>query len=330
LTPPATYIRSVGASLGDTIEHPPVGPEDLCVTRISTHGGQSVRVSALSGPELAVMAGQQAIHRSGLTPADIGGIFHSSTYYQGHDMWSPASFVGRELGVGGGLSCEIKQVSAGGLVALDVARRYVECDPSMKLLVTTGDRFDGGFDRWCTDPGTAYGDGGTAAVISSEGIFRVMSTVVAGDPTLEGMHRDVVHHGRTQAPSVVDLGSRQRRFLSEPHSVPVSQRLRSGLRAAHLQALKSAGVDSSDIARFVLPNFGARRMKATFFGPLSIPPRLSTLDWGRDVGHLGSGDQFGGLAHLVDSNGLTPGDLIELIAVGAGFTWAIAIIRYEP
>ena len=326
----SVFLNGVSSVLGDRIEHPPGGPGGLSRRDLRALDIESVRVSNNSGPQLAIEAGKRTLSLSGKSPSSVGGLLHANTYYQGHDMWSPASFVQDGLRINGGITAEVRQVSAGALVALDVACRYVQCEPSRTILITTGDTFRDGFARWTSDPGTAYGDAGTAALVASSGLLQLLSISVFGDPSLEAMHRDQVHHGRTNSPRMVDLGDRQRRFIASHRREAIGARLRAGLASAHRDALTDAGLDTSDISWFVLPNFGARRMRSTFFGPLDIPPSKSLWRWGRTVGHLGAGDQLAGLAHLVDCGRLSEGDYIELIAVGAGFTWASVVIQFLP
>jgi 3-oxoacyl-[acyl-carrier-protein] synthase-3 len=45
------------------------------------------------------------------------------------------------------------------------------------------------------------------------------------------------------------------------------------------------------------------------------------------VGHLGAGDQFAGLAHLVDTGLLHLGQTCVLVGIGAGFSWTVAVLE---
>lgn len=125
-------------------------------------------------------------------PDDIHLVLHANTYHQGHDLWAPASYVQR-MAVGNScLSLEVRQLSNGGMAALELAASHLLSVPSRhSALITTGDRFClPGFDRWNTDPGTVCGDGGTALVLSArDGFARIRSLVTVSDPALEGMGR---------------------------------------------------------------------------------------------------------------------------------------------
>ncbi len=77
----------------------------------------------------------------------------------------------------------------------------------------------------------------------------------------------------------------------------------------------------------MLPHFGRRRLEAIYYRPYGIDPARTTWEWSRTVGHLGAGDQFAGLDHLVTSGRAVPGDRVVLIGVGAGYSWGAAVVE---
>jgi hypothetical protein len=71
-----------------------------------------------------------------------------------------------------------------------------------------------------------------------------------------------------------------------------------------------------------------------FYTPVQVLParQLEAIDaggwpWSRTVGHLGAGDQFAGLARLIELCEVRPGDPVLLLGVGAGFTWSGAMVE---
>ncbi|MER5771993.1 ketoacyl-ACP synthase III family protein [Streptomyces sp. NPDC001985] len=292
-----------------------------------------------SGPRMAARAARAALRQSGSAPADIGLVLHAAVYYQGHDVWAAASAVQREAVGGTCPAVEVRQMSNGGMAALELAAGVLRGDPGRgQALVTTGDRFCApGFDRWHSDAGTAYGDGGTAVVLSRHGGFaRVRSLVSHADPGLEGMHRgdDPVGGVPFAVRSPVDLEPPRRDFTARLGLDAVLARIDAGQREAFKRALSEAGVEQRDVDWFVLPHLGRPRLNAHFLTPLGIDPERTTWSWGRHVGHLGAGDQIAGLGELLDSGALRPGQLCLLAGVGGGFTWSCAVVeilrRPEP
>ncbi|MCQ4044534.1 ketoacyl-ACP synthase III family protein [Streptantibioticus rubrisoli] len=308
----------------------------LCDARIAERTGVvSVAFSeGESAPEMAVQAARTALDRSGAGPHDIDLILHATVYYQGHDLWAPASYIQREAVGNRCPAVEVRQLSNGGMAAVELAAGYLTAgDGTSSALLTTGDRFCGpGFDRWGSDPGTVYGDAGTALVLSRGGGFaRVRSLVTVSEPELEGIHRGDDPFG--PAPFSVrrpmDLEVLKRDFIGKVGISYGVARVSAGQSEALKGALAAAEAELSDIAVFVLPQFGLRRLTSAYLRPWGLDPAVTTWPWGRTVGHLGAGDQFAGLAHLVEERRVKPGDLCLMAGVGAGYTWTCCVLEIQ-
>lgn len=289
-----------------------------------------------SGPALAAGAATRALDRAGHHRSDIGLVLHATLYDQGHDLWSSAAYVQSLALPGDHEPCpalEVRQVSNGGMAAVELGAAFLRAGTARPaVLLTAGDVFGPpGFDRWHSDPGTVYADGGAALVLSRTGGFaRLRSLVTVSEPRLEGMHRgDHPFALPEEGPRRVDLDECKRQFLDRVGRQSAIAWVSGGQRRALTRALEEAGVELADIDRFVLPHLGRRRLEATYFRPFGIDPERTTWPWSRGVGHLGGGDQFAGLAHLVETKQVAPGDRVLLVGVGAGFTWSAAVVEVD-
>jgi 3-oxoacyl-[acyl-carrier-protein] synthase-3 len=285
-----------------------------------------------SAPEMAVRAARTALARARSTAADIDLVLHASFFYQGHDLWAPASYVQQEAVGNNCPAMEVRQVSNGGMAAMELASAYLAVDPGRSsALITTGDKFcEPGFDRWHSDPGTVYADGGTALVLSRRGGFaRLRSLVTVSVPELEGMNRGDDPFGRTPFGhrAQVDYEVCKRAFLARTGVSYVVSLVSSAQESAIKQALVAADLELGDIDRIVLPHVGRRRLKAAYFGSFGIDPARTTWPWSRAVGHLGAGDPIAGLDHLVSSGVLDAGHTCLLVSVGAGYSWSCAVVE---
>lgn len=285
-----------------------------------------------SGPEMAALAAGPALRQAGCGPADIDLLLHAATYYQGHDLWPAASYVQRTVLGNRCPAIEIRQMSNGGMAALELAASYLVADQARShALITTGDRFClPGYDRWRSDPGTICGDGGTAAVLSKEGGFaRLCSLVTVSDSSLEKMSRGRDPFGAApfSVPKPIDLEGRREDSVAEIGLDTILERIDAGQREAVNKALSEGDAKLSDIDWFVLPSLGRPRIKVHFLDPFGIDPERTTWPWGRHVGHLGAGDQFAGLSHLGEAGCLAQGQRCLLLGVGAGFSWSAAVIE---
>ncbi|MGW0707283.1 ketoacyl-ACP synthase III family protein [Streptomyces sp. NPDC002643] len=310
--------------------------DGLCDERAASRSGiVSVAVSAsASAPELAVGAAREVLERTATPCTDVDLVLHATVQHQGHDLWAPASYIQRYALGNRCPAIEIKQLSNGGMAALELASGYLLGTPGRTAaLLTTGDVFGGpGFDRWRSDPGTVYGDAGTALVLGRghTGLARLRSLVTVSDADLEQMHRGRDPFSRVPfaVRRPIDLGLLQRTFIEDTGRSYSVARITAGQDETLKRALAEADCTLADIAWFVLPHFGRGRLNSTFLRRWNIPEERTTWRWGRSVGHLGAGDQFAGLAFLAESGLPRAGALGLLFGVGAGFTWSCAVVEF--
>lgn len=293
----------------------------------------SIAVSdGVSAPEMAAEAARTALRRSGAVPLDVELVLHADVYYQGHDLWAPVSYIQRAAVGNRCPAIEVRQLSNGGMAAMELAAGMLNGGlRNSSALLTTGDRFcEPGFDRWGGDPGTVYGDAGTALVLSRQpGFAQLRSLCTVSGPELEEMHRGDDPFGAEpfEVRQPMDLEATKQAFINKVGVSYSVARVRAGQSEVLKQALNEAGCELSDIDWFVLPHFGRRRLAQTFLRPWNLDQAATTWSWGRTVGHLGAGDQFAGLAYLAESGSAKPGQRILLAGIGAGFTWSCAVVE---
>ncbi|WP_309317510.1 ketoacyl-ACP synthase III family protein [Streptomyces salinarius] len=296
-------------------------------------GMESVTVSDdAAAPEMAVRAARTALARAGSTSADVDLILHADTWFQGHDAWAVASYVQRETLANQCPAVEIRQMSNGGMAALDLAASYLAGAPERRdALLTTGDRYCmPGFDRWRTDPGTPYADGGTALVLSRrEGFARLTSLVMSADPELEPLHRGDDPFAAAPLSHRTPLSFEDTtRVFNRRHGLSFAlRRLAEGQTTVIKHALSDAGLALPEIDWVVLPHFGRLRLESLYYERFGIDPARTAWEWSRTVGHLGAGDQFASLDHLAGSGRAVPGDRCLLVGAGAGYSWGCAVLE---
>lgn len=328
------YIRGTGVRLPARLMVQDAVASGECDPQlVARTGAVSVCISAdESAAEMAVYAARDALRRAGSAPGDIELILHADTYHQGQDLWPVASYIQRETVRNQCLAVEIRQMSNGGLAALDLACAYLRrAEHRADALLTAADRFcPPGIDRWRTDPGTPYADGAAALVLSRRGGFaRLLSVAVTADSELEEMHRG--EEPFSPAPlsirTPVDFAAAKRFFTSRYGLSFAIGRTTAGQRAVVKEALADAELELEEAQWIILPHFGRRRIESIYLHQYGIPIERTTWEWSRTVGHLGAADQFAGLDHLVSTGAARPGDHCVLISVGAGYSWGAAVVQ---
>ncbi|KUO04433.1 hypothetical protein AQJ67_11895 [Streptomyces caeruleatus] len=281
-----------------------------------------------SPPDMAVAAARVALSRSGPARQDVTSVLHSRTWFQGAEMWAPASYIAHRT-VGADVpALELLQSCNAGLAALEHAARLL--GPDDAALLTTADRFAApAFDRWRCERGLVYGDGGTALVLSSRaGFARLLSTATAVDNSLEAVARGAALDALPDTSTPVDLSARADAFLHTP-----ALARQAGLRIAEIadqsvhRALDEAGVKMADITRVVLNATGRSRMRWQLELQLGVPEKISNWEFCGEVGHLGAGDHFAGLNDLMERRAVHPGDLVLLVGGGTGYSCTSAVVE---
>ncbi|MFE7754918.1 ketoacyl-ACP synthase III family protein [Streptomyces sp. NPDC057418] len=327
------YIRGTSTRLPARLAVADAVASGACPPRVAASTGmESVAYSPdESAAEMAAAAARTALRRADSHGGDVGLLLHADTYHQGQDLWPVASYIQREALGNTCQAVEIRQMSNGGLAALDLATAYLTAGHGHgDALITTADRFcPPGIDRWNTDPGTPYADGATSLVLSRRGGFaRLVSLALYADPELEPLHRG--NDPFTPAPFThrmpVDFDEAKRAFVGRTGISYAITRAHNGQQTVIKQALADAGSELGGADWVVLPHFGRRRLQSIYYKPFGIDPDRTTWDFSRTVGHLGAGDQFAGLDHLLVSGRASPGDRCVLVSVGAGYSWGCAVL----
>ncbi|MFA7761409.1 ketoacyl-ACP synthase III family protein [Streptomyces sp. NRRL S-448] len=289
-----------------------------------------VTVADRPAPDMAVAAAREAMARSGRAADEVSLILHASSYYQGHDMWAPASYVQRYAVGNHCPAMEIRQTSNGAMASLELAAAHLVATGGTAALLTTADRFAlPGIDRWRSDEGTVLADGATAVVLArGSGFARLRSLVLLSEPELERMHRGDDPFGLVSLSvrSPLSVGETTKAYLRSPEGQRSVVLMAARQREVVDRVLEEAGTDLAGIDWFVLPHFGRRRLDVNFFRRFGIDPARTLWPWSRGVGHLGAGDQFAGLTRLVETGAVRPGDRCLLLGVGGGFTWSAAVL----
>lgn len=287
-----------------------------------------------SPAEMAVLAGRAALATARHTgPVDL--VLHGSSYYQGQDFWTPATYVRRELVGGTGPAFEVRSASNSGMAALDLAAAYLTAGPGRAAaLITVADRFAlPGFDRWASDGGVVYADGAAAVLLSrTGGVARVLAVTSSSDPELESLGRDVDRFLPAPDPAAgpLDLRGFKARYLRRAGFDELRARLWAGLRTNVAATARAARVDLAAVDRYLVPNVGRDLLEWEFLEPLGIGVDRTAWDNARRIGHLGAADQFANLADMIERGVLTAGQHVLLIGVGLGFSWTSALLRVEP
>ena len=264
---------------------------------------------------LATEAARRAIDHAGLATADIDLIV-LATATPDQTFPSSATKVQAALGINDCIAFDVHAVCTGFLYALSVADSMLRSGNAKTALVIGAETFSRILD-W-EDRGTCvlFGDGAGALVLRAEETERgILATKLHAD----GRHNDLlfVDGGPSTTGTVGKLRMKGREVFR--HAVV-------NLASVLTEVLESAGLSAADVDWVVPHQANARILDATA-RKLGLPPAkiVVTVDE-----HANTSAASVPLAFdkAIKDGRIQRGDIVVLEAMGGGFTWGAAALRY--
>jgi 3-oxoacyl-[acyl-carrier-protein] synthase-3 len=316
--------RSVIAGVGSALPKRQVTNEELAKTVDTTdewiveRTGIRNRYIAGDGEttaSLATAAARQALAHAGLEATDIDLIV-LATATPDQTFPSTATKVQAALGINDCIAFDVHAVCTGFLYALSVADSMLRSGGAAKALVIGAETFSRILDWEDRATCVLFGDGAGALVLSAEeGESGILSTKLHAD----GRHNDLlfVDGGPSTTGTVGKLRMKGREVFR--HAVV-------NLASVMSEVLEGAGLNSEDVDWVVPHQANARILEATA-RKLGLPAEKVVVTVDR---HANTSAASVPLAFdtAVKDGRIKRGDVIVLEAMGGGFTWGAAALRY--
>ena len=317
-------VRSVVLGLGSALPKRRVDNDELAKTVDTTDAWiverTGIRSRYIAGEgettaTLATEAARKALDHAGVNAADIDLIV-LATATPDQTFPSSATKVQAALGINDCVAFDVHAVCTGFLYALSVADSMLRSGSGTKALVIGAETFSRILD-W-DDRGTCvlFGDGAGALVLSAE---ETESGILATRLHADGRHNDLlfVDGGPSTTGTVGKLRMKGREVFR--HAVV-------NLAAVLNEVLEAAGLTSADVDWVVPHQANARILDATA-KKLGLPPEKIVVTVER---HANTSAASVPLAFdtAVKDGRIKRGDLVVLEAMGGGFTWGAAALRY--
>ncbi len=264
---------------------------------------------------LATEACRRALDHAGIDAGQIGLIV-LATATPDQTFPSSATKVQAALGIDDCVAFDVHAVCTGFLYALSVADSMLQSGMADKALVIGAETFSRILD-W-EDRGTCvlFGDGAGALVLSAEeGEQGILATRLHAD----GRHNELLYvdGGPSTTGTVGKLRMKGREVFR--HAV-------KNLAEVMGEVLGAAGFKSSDVDWVVPHQANARILDATA-RKLGLPPEKVVVTVDRHANTSAASVPLA-LDTAVRDGRIKRGDLIVLEAMGGGFTWGAALVRY--
>ncbi|MDH3595762.1 MAG: ketoacyl-ACP synthase III [Rhodospirillales bacterium] len=270
--------------------------------------------------DLGLKAAQAALEQAGLAPDDLDLIV-CATATPDETFPATATRIQAGLGMTRGAAFDVQAVCSGFIYALAVADNFIRCGQARSVLVIGAETFSRILD-W-EDRGTCvlFGDGAGAVLLcAGEGRGEVadrgvLSTHVYSD----GRHHDALYvdggPSTTQTTGVVHMDGRE----VYRHAVV---RMAEAIDAA----LEANDLTPGDID-WLVPHQANLRIIESMGHRLNLPRDRVVVTVDRHANTSAASIPLA-LCEAVSDGRIRQGDLVLMEAMGGGFTWGSALVRW--
>lgn len=268
---------------------------------------------------LATQAARRALEAAGLSAQDIGLIV-LATATPDQTFPATATIVQAQLGIDDCIAFDVAAVCSGFLYALSVADSMLRGGGAKHAIVIGAETFSRILD-W-EDRGTCvlFGDGAGAVVLSAEdqpeqGGAGILATKLHAD----GRHNQLLYvDGGPSTTGTVGKLRMKGREVFRHAVVNLAQVMR--------EVLGEAGLTAEEVD-WVVPHQANRRILDATARKLGLPAEkvIVTVD---QHANTSAASVPLALDVAVRDGRIKPGDLLVLEAMGGGFTWGAAALRY--
>ena len=316
--------RSVVAGVGSALPKRQVSNAELAQTVDTTdewiveRTGIRNRYIASDGEttgSLATDAARRALDHAGLVPRDIDLIV-LATATPDQTFPSTATKVQAALGIDDCIAFDVHAVCTGFLYALSVADSMLRSGNAHKALVIGAETFSRILDWEDRATCVLFGDGAGALVLSAE---ETDSGILATKLHADGRHNDLlfVDGGPSTTGTVGKLRMKGREVFR--HAVV-------NLASVMNEVLEGAGLSAADVDWVVPHQANARILEATA-KKLGLPREKVVITVDRHANTSAASVPLA-LDTAIKDGRIKRGDLVILEAMGGGFTWGAAALRY--
>ena len=291
-----------------------------------------IRERRIAGPDdtvasLSAAAAREALRRAGLTAGQLDAIVLGTAT---PDRLLPATACDLQalLGATNAFALDIDAACPGFLYALSMAEGLIAAGQGDNILVLGAEKLTAITDFEDRSTAVLFGDGAGAVVLTRttpEGSAPrgILASYLKSDGRLANL---LYRPGGGSAQPISDTVIRERSQYMKMQGREVFKAAVLAMAEACDEALKRAGLTSDDIDLLVPHQANLRIIDATA-RHAGVPMSKVMVNVDR-YGNTSSASIPLALAQAEAEGRIGPGSTVLLVAFGAGFTWASAVIRW--
>jgi 3-oxoacyl-[acyl-carrier-protein] synthase-3 len=281
-----------------------------------------------TGATLATAASLEAIERSGLAPRDIDMIIYA-TLSPDFNFPGTGVFVQRALGLREIPCLDIRQQCTGFIYGLSIADAYIRTGGFKHILVIGSEVHSTGLDISTTgrDVTVLFGDGAGAVVVgrATDESHVILSTHIHAD----GSDAEILwteYPASARHPRITAEAMAERKHYPVMNGKRVFKHAVTRMPAAIMEGMVTNNLKLTDID-MMIPHQANLRINQMVGQMIGLPPEKMHNNI-QKYGNTTAASIPICMHEAIALGKVQPGNLVCLVAFGAGLTWGSVFLRY--
>ena len=272
--------------------------------------------------DLAVKAAREALQNAGLKSQDIELIV-VATITPDMPFPSVACLVQNALGARSAVCFDISAACAGFVYALSVAQQFIARGAYKNALVIGAEVLSCVTDWQDRNTCVLFGDGAAAAVVGEVKSGGILATHLGGDGSKADLLK--IPGGGSRKPATLETIKERQHYIKMEGNEVFKLAVNIMADAAH-KALEKAGLKFSDVD-IVIPHQANIRIINALTKKLNFPEDKIYLNIEK-YGNMSSASCATAFCEAIKSGRVKKGDIVLLVAFGAGLVWGATVIQW--
>jgi 3-oxoacyl-[acyl-carrier-protein] synthase-3 len=269
-------------------------------------------------------AALKALERSGCPAGELDLILFA-TITPDYAFPSTACLIQKQIGAHKAAAMDIQAACTGFLYALGIAKAFIESGIYKNILIVASEKLSSIVDYKDRNTCVLFGDGASAAVVSSEGKGLVVRDVTLGADG-EQAQLLVLPGGGSRNPSSEKTVAENLHYLRMEGKEVFKHAVRR-MESASKESIEKSGLLESDISWFV-PHQANLRIIESLAKRFNVPTEKVFVTIHK-YGNTSASSLGIALDELLREKNLEAGENILLTAFGSGLTWGAAVLTHE-
>ncbi|HEY1554708.1 MAG TPA: beta-ketoacyl-ACP synthase III [Kofleriaceae bacterium] len=281
------------------------------------------------GAELGARAAKEAIQRAGLSPADIDMIIYA-TLSPDFNFPGTGVFVQRLLGLKEIPCIDIRQQCTGFIYGLSIADAYIRTGQFKHVLLIGSEVHSTGLDLSTAgrDVTVLFGDGAGAVVLgrATDDQHVLLSTHIHAD----GAEAEILwteYPASTRHPRISAEAMAERKHYASMKGKNVFKHAVTRMPQAIMEGMMANGIKSIAEIDMVIPHQANLRINQMVAQMIGLPADKIHNNI-QKYGNTTAASIPICMHEAIELGKIKTGDLVCLVAFGAGLTWGSAFLRY--